>query len=338
MKNTLKNCLFLSLIGISLLSCSSNKNDDTSLTEGIKIDKYVSSVSDTSPLLISGKDEGQDIDYIVTSQPVLFAASNNASKTTNLSLYANVASLFGEKYGTKGFPQAGLFIKSELLESENDSSIKSFLKFFDSSVNDLVNGGTNAVKYINAYSEDSDTQKARFGFASGVIKNVQQTNGLAFIKKEDNPTLSDFEKFEEPLGISVEESDLSSYYSSTIDDSVDEMEELEYSVVTPQGAPAATMAKFASNTDKVDFLSATLMSAEFSKKEKDFIVFDSVNGIKLSKKNNDSYKLVRMVTFGNLYVVSLNTDSDGVMSNDDYIVSYGENLVPDLAFKAVYGA
>ena len=72
-------------------------------------------------------------------------------------------------------------------------------------------------------------------------------------------------------------------------------------------------------------------------KNSDFIVFDSVNGVKLSKANQNAYKLVRMVTFGNLYIVSTGNDEDNTLSNDDYIVSYGENLVPDLAFKAVYG-
>ena len=44
-----------------------------------------------------------------------------------------------------------------------------------------------------------------------------------------------------------------------------------------------------------------------------------------------------MATFGNLYIVATGNDEDNTLSNDDYIVSYGENLVPDLAFKAVYG-
>ena len=74
----------------------------------------------------------------------------------------------------------------------------------------------------------------------------------------------------------------------------------------------------------------------FVNKNADFVIFDAVNGVKQSKLNNNSYKLVRMVTFGNLYIVATGNDEDQKISDEDMIVSYGEGLVPDLAFKAVF--
>ena len=43
-----------------------------------------------------------------------------------------------------------------------------------------------------------------------------------------------------------------------------------------------------------------------------------------------------MLTFGNLYVVATGNDDNDHLDESDLIVGYGENLVPDLAFKAVY--
>ena len=43
-----------------------------------------------------------------------------------------------------------------------------------------------------------------------------------------------------------------------------------------------------------------------------------------------------MVTFGNLYLLGTGNDEDQKLSEDDVILGFGENLIPDLAFKAVY--
>ena len=319
--------LYLVLPLIVLTSLSACKK--TEKKDFINVDKYVADVSATAPIMVSCMYGGDIVDYVVSSYPVIFASKQQNDK---LSVYSDVAKLFGERYHTDGFPQAGLFIRSDLTEN---ASIDNFLKAVDTSITDLVNGGTEAVKNIVKYSSDVDTQKSYFGYAAGVIKNVQQTNGMAFIEREKNPSLTEYKKFEEPLGISLAEADLSSYYSKAMPSEALAPETLEYKVTVPMGAPNAVFAKYAGSSNLTITSPANVKQA-FTAKQADFIIFDSVNGLNLSKVNDNSYKLVRMVTFGNLYVVSTGNDEDGKLDEEDLIVGYGENLVPDLAFKAVY--
>lgn len=341
MKQKFLGLLFSSAFIVSLASCtstsSSSFNNSSSDEKTPYIDAYVSAVSDTAPILISGKYNSIDVDYVVSSYPVILQARTQSGKA--LTEAVDIAEEFGKKYQTDGFPQAGLFIKTSI---ENDQSqadnIISFLNSFDKATADLVNGGQKAVEYINSYNSDVEQQKLRFGFNAGVIKNSQAENKLAFITKEQNPSADQFKVFSEPLGVNIKEADLSKYYPTNMtgQTSETEMDELAFKVTSPQGAPASAVAKYASSTN-LEITQPAQVQAAFTKGESDFIIFDSVNGLKLSAKNGNNYKLVRMVTYGNLYVVSTGNDEDNKFSSDDYIVSYGQGLVPDLAFKAVYG-
>ena len=314
----------------------SDESEETSVNESqkelIHVDSYVADVSATAPIMVSGKYSGADVDYVVSSYPVIFQAKQ---QNTKLSVYSDVANLFGERYQTEGFPQAGLFMKASLLETVPPTSINSFLKGVDESLTDLVSGGTQAIANMNAYNSDVEEQKSYFGYPAPVLRNVQATNGMAFIERSKNPSLEEYRKFEEPLGISLSENDVSSYYTSEIPTETEVASTLNFSVTVPMGAPNAVFSKFAGSSN-LTITSPANVKAAFAAKQADFIIFDSVNGVNLSKANQGAYKLVRMITFGNLYVVSTGHDENGQLDESDNIVGYGENLVPDLAFKAVY--
>lgn len=346
--------MLLAFLGLPLASCTSTSstqpspqgtdttqpgNTDTTQPQPSDepyVDYYVSAVSDTSAPMIAGTYEGKELDYVISSYPVIFAARNQSKK--ELTEIINVAEEFGEKYDTDGFPQAGLFIKTSLDEDASKSSdIESFLAAFDSSVTDLVNGATKAVEYMNAYNQDATLQQSRFGFNSNVLKGSQNGNKLAFIEADKNPTIADFNTFKTSLNIDVAEEDLSKYYpTSSQENASAEAESLEFNVVCPKGAPAASLARYATS-DKLILGQPTQVQAAFKQGTADFIVFDSVNGLKLSAQNGDNYKLVRMVTYGNLYVVATGNDDNSKLDREDLVLSYGQNFVPDLAFKAVYG-
>ncbi|MCR4699040.1 MAG: hypothetical protein K5762_06720 [Bacilli bacterium] len=343
----MKKGIFLLLATCLLASCGSNTSSISSAEKenSITVDHYVSDVASTAPFMISGVDGEETVDYVISSYPVIFSAMSNKEKKTNLSIYKNVASEFSTKYSTEGFPQAGLFIKSELYnkyvaaEEKTLSNVDSFLTAFDAATADLKAGGTNAISAMTAYSEDLTQQATRFGFNANVIKNVQKENNLAFITHDKNPTAEQLGVFSAPLGINIAAGDLASslYDPTKAFESTTALESLPYSVLCPKGAPAATFASFAAD-ENLNLTSPDNVRGGFATKTSDFIVFDAVNGVKLSKANADSYKLVRMVTFGNLYIVATGNDEDGVLTDEDYIVSYGEGLVPDLAFKAVFNA
>lgn len=352
--NKMKKSISLIITSFALVACgtntsstlsSSSQNNSSSSLAPVTVDRYVSDVASTAPFMVSGVDGENKVDYVVSSYPVIFNAMNNANKKTNLSIYASVAGEFSKKYSTEGFPQAGLFIKSELYDKyvQNDETIKanvdSFFASYDRAVTDLVNGGDEAVKALNAYSSNVEEQATRFGFNANVIKNVQKENYLSFIEHSKNPDAEGLKKFSAPLKISIEASDLATslYDPSKSFTSTEEFESLPFAITCPKGAPAASFAQYAAD-EKLDITSPDNVKAAFSKKTSDFIVFDAVNGVKLSKANANAYKLVRMVTFGNLYLVATGNDTDNTLTDDDYVVSYGEGLVPDLAFKAVYNA
>jgi hypothetical protein len=123
----------------------------SSAKEAIQIDAYGSAVSDTAAVMIAGKSEGTNVDYVVSSQPVVFAAM---AKNKNLTIKADIANAFSEKFGTNGFPQAGLFIKKTLSDdTTKKGAIESFLKSYDTDVADLIAGGTATAALMDTYGD-----------------------------------------------------------------------------------------------------------------------------------------------------------------------------------------
>ncbi|MCI1735708.1 MAG: hypothetical protein LKM30_08320 [Bacilli bacterium] len=180
---------------------------------GAYIDGYVPAVSDTAAVLVSGKFNAVNVDYVVSSYPVVLSAMG---KNAKLSVKENISASFGTKYSTSGFPQAALFVKTaSASDVTRQSAITSFLTDFDSAVTDLAtNNGTAMVKAMSDYSSDATEQGKYFGFNQSVLTGCQANgkNALAFITKDKNPNLTEFAKFQTPLGFTVSASQLSSYY------------------------------------------------------------------------------------------------------------------------------
>ncbi len=317
------------------LSSSTTNSSSSTSEEGTWIDGWVSAVSDTASIIVSKKSEGNDVDYVVSSYPVVAAS---LAKNTSGSVKEDLGKKFAEKYGTSGFPQAGLFIKTSLEEDTTKvSSVVSFLNSFDAAITDLIGGGTNAIKNMNDYGNDDD-QTTLFGFKSAVLTMCQKNNGnkLAFISKENNPDVNGFAKFQDTLGFSVSDSELSSHYpTKETSKSTDTASSLDFTVTSPSGAPSAAFSQFARSSN-LTIASPANVSAALNDSQSDFIMFDSVNGLNLIKKKSLGYKLVRMVTFGNLYLVATGHDSDDSFSKSDYTIGYGENLIPGKVTKLLY--
>lgn len=105
-------------------------------------------------------------------------------------------------------------------------------------------------------------------------------------------------------------------------------------VISPSGAPAicfynqANSGNFDTNSTPSNVM-AQLMTDNYG-----MVVFDFYNGLKVIKNNNANYKLARILTGGNLYLVGI--DKTEAPTKDDTIVSFGQNLLPDLAYKKLY--
>ena len=105
-------------------------------------------------------------------------------------------------------------------------------------------------------------------------------------------------------------------------------------VISPSGAPAicfydqALTGNFETNSTPAN-VAAQLLTDNYG-----MVVFDFYNGLKSIKNNNADFKLARILTGGNLYLVGI--DKTTAPTSDDTIVSFGQNLLPDLAYKKLY--
>lgn len=110
------------------------------------------------------------------------------------------------------------------------------------------------------------------------------------------------------------------------------------SIISPSGAPALALYSFAINQQLSTNTVPSNVLAQLQSNNYDAVVFDFYNGLKSLKNNNGHYKLAKMLTGGNLYLVGINKDEEHKYPNKgDKVISFGENLIPDLVFKNLFG-
>lgn len=114
----------------------------------------------------------------------------------------------------------------------------------------------------------------------------------------------------------------------------------------PDGAPALSIAKFINDNENfiddvtVDYnvVSADVIGAKMAQGQADLIVMPINAASKLYKANtSDPYKMVSVVTHGNLFLMSSqSTDLNGLIGKVVGVI--GQGLVPDLTFRSVLKA
>lgn len=111
--------------------------------------------------------------------------------------------------------------------------------------------------------------------------------------------------------------------------------EYTLSFIAPTGAPTVAFYDAATKGLLTTNSTPPIVGAQLQNDQYDGVVFDFYNGLKSIKNNEGDYKLVRIITGGNFYLVGINKTIEP--TKDDYIVSFGENLLPDLVYKSIYG-
>ena len=115
-------------------------------------------------------------------------------------------------------------------------------------------------------------------------------------------------------------------------------------VIVPDGAPALAIAKFISNDENFgtgkDFsytvVAATNIGGAVQKGQGDIVIIPVNAASKLYKAHaNDTYKLVSVVTHGNLYIMSTEKIQFIKELKDKTVGVIGQGNVPDLTFKVV---
>lgn len=318
---------------ISVLLFSSTLLSCTNSTNIVKISAWGNDVSSTLTVLESGLFNGEKYDYVASSYPVISSAMQNNSK---LSIFEDIANKFSSKYDVNGFPQAGLFINKKLEDNTGiKDEISSFLSMFDSSVEKLLNEDKSFVDIMNKYSTDLGKQTDYFGFNSKLLNNMLQGNKMAFISNKNNPSLEELNKVGEILEFTLKKESISSYYLS--DSTYKESDYSKYKISVPFGAPAASLLPFIfdyNDTLNNNILFTTLLNIRTTllSGNQDFVIFDSLTGMNIS----DNYKLVRLLTYGNLHLISLGNDSNNSVDSEDKIYAYGQELIPGKVVKSVY--
>ena len=109
--------------------------------------------------------------------------------------------------------------------------------------------------------------------------------------------------------------------------------ELGFKIVCPIGAPFATD----SENCLISATPQTVIPGAFTEgKEFDAIIFDMTKGATFIEKKNANYKLVRTLTKGNAYIVSLGNDDNNKIDEDDYVVSFGGASIFNSLFTKMY--
>ena len=115
----------------------------------------------------------------------------------------------------------------------------------------------------------------------------------------------------------------------------------------PDGAPALSIAKFINDNENfidgvtVDYnvVSADVIGATMTEGQADLIVMPINAASKLyNAKASDPYKMVSVVTHGNLFLMSSQPTTDLEGLKGKVVGVFGQGLVPDLTFKSVLKA
>ena len=110
-----------------------------------------------------------------------------------------------------------------------------------------------------------------------------------------------------------------------------------FAIVTPTGAPALAFYDYAGYKNFETNSVPTNIVAMMNKGEKDVVVLPTNAGVQAIVNANAPYKIAATITFGNFYIVSMNNDDDQVMDENDTILLFQKNNVPDKIFHYAYG-
>lgn len=128
--------------------------------------------------------------------------------------------------------------------------------------------------------------------------------------------------------------------TSSSSSSTSSIEDLNYdfSIISPTGAPTAALYQYASSTFLDTNSTATNVAAQFQTSNYDVIVFDSLKGIAqmTNAETPAPYKLARIITKGNYYLVSIDKAEGSQPTTDDLIINFGINGTPDTVYRQLY--
>ena len=117
---------------------------------------------------------------------------------------------------------------------------------------------------------------------------------------------------------------------------------LDLAIACPAGAPAVAFYRYlqGEKTGKGDLEinadPANVVAYLAENSNKDIVVAPTNAGLTAILKKSAPYKIAATLTFGNFFVASTGKDDNQTMDNDDYVVAFQQNNIPDKLFKYCY--
>jgi hypothetical protein len=97
---------------------------------------------------------------------------------------------------------------------------------------------------------------------------------------------------------------------------------LTFKILAPQGGDGLSFASYYSDEENVSFLESEDVYQAFFSNEYEAIIFDLDKGINLIQDHHAPFKLARVNTYGNAYLLGHNKDSDSSLNASSEIVSW----------------
>lgn len=264
------------------------------------------------------------VDFVLIAEPALTATLKT---TPNAKQYLDLQNEYKIKSEKKILTQASVFVKNSLSSEVIHGAIENKLK---TSIEGMLANPDSIGTYMNKVSDP----KAIFGVMPAMaIEAAKNGNRMGIGYKPGYEIKSDLNEF------------LSIFNAQPITDehivpdagAVDSVEKNDLKIVSPTGAPAIAMSGFADlagfETNTVPANIIPMMKTQ----SVDVAVLPTNVGANAIVANSLQYKLLGTITFGNLYIASTGNDDDGVMDEDDYIVSFQQGAVPDKIFHYIFG-
>src|SRR5574344_152862 len=112
-----------------------------------------------------------------------------------------------------------------------------------------------------------------------------------------------------------------------------------FKLLSPAGAPTLALYTWASDKQVETTTTPANVKNALLTTNYDFIVFDSITALQVITANDSAtdYRYVLPITGGNFYLAGIDKAVGSVPTIDDNIVSFGQNLVPDLVYRSIYG-
>ena len=317
---------------LSVLLCFSASfavgcNEEESADYGTVSLKYFQDGSELIPMLKSGQ-----LDIGLLPEPA--ATKLTVVASDKVWYRTDLQALYDGQRGA--YPQAVMLVKESLLNTYPEL-ITAMQNIFENSVEWVKNNTADAVNAVNGVLDDGATESL---VAANINEEVVENCKIYWQSALDAKT--DVTAYVNDVrGIVAESANVVSddfYYDGNANG---EYGKNSVTVIAPDGAPALAIAKFIYDNEDFDtelnfnykVVSPTTIGGAVSQGTGDIVIIPVTAATKLYKaQTSNPYKMVSVVTHGNLYIMST---APFVTLAGKKVGVIGQGNVPDLTFKAV---